>query len=241
MPDEQDRLLLGVLTQTLVKSPVIRFIIPARIRHADNNDVILVRGDSVELQEVIKVLGEEEDGMKKIREAYFTHVASKADFDSNIRSARVFGRPRIYGKVDESLEDHPEIKPEESSSPVQRSSYRPELPPQILALALESSKLVFLCAFYDFYGHVRWLSSYRVLPDYAQTYSKQLGEHIAVDPTSRAMAVAANEGSFVLYALKNMKQMKDEVETKVGLQSTRFDPIIDVRPEPSHFTSMRTE
>lgn len=229
MPDEQGRLLLGVLTQTLVKSPVIRSIIPARIRHADKNDVIFVRGDSIEIKEVTKVFGEESNAI--IRDACLANIAGKADFDSTIRSARVLGTPRKIEQWGFTETPVSVIKHEEAVYRVQPSFYRPELPPQILVMALESSKLVFICMFYDFSGHVRWLSSYRVLPNYAQTYSKQLGEHIAVDPKSRAMAVAANEGSFVLYALKSMDQMKHEVEAVVGLQSTKFDPIIDVRPE----------
>lgn len=192
MPNGPGEPLLGALTQTLIKSPVIRSIIPARIRHADKNDVILIRNDSIEINEVIKVFNEENH---RICDAYLVHIAGKADFDSTIRAAKVFGRPRIYGKVDEDEDD---------TLPIQRSVYRPEIPPQILAITLESSKIVFLCTFYDFSGHVRWLSNYRVLPDNAQTYSKQLGEHITVDPKSRAMAVAANEGSFVLYSLKPM-------------------------------------
>ena len=205
MPDGQGQPLLGALTQTLVKSPVIRSIIPARIRHADKYDIILIRNDSIEINEVNKIY----NNVGHIRDAFLTHVASKADFDSNIRAAKVFGKPRIYGgpmipgKVDQAQEGLPAIIKEEDNT-VPRSFYLPGIPPHILAITLESSKIVFLCTFYDFSGHVRWLSNCRVLPDYAQTYSKQLGEHIAVDPKSRAMAVAANEGSFVLYSLKSM-------------------------------------
>ena len=200
MPNRQSESLLGALTQTLVKSPVIRSIIPARIRHADKNDVILVRNNSIEINEVIKVFNKED----RICDAYLTHIAVKADFDSTIRAAKIFGRPRKYKKMDKALEGLYEIKNEDNTFPAQRSVYRPEIPPQILAITLESSKIVFLCTFFDFSGHLQWLSNCRVLPDYAQTYSKQLGEHIAVDPRSRAMAVAANEGSFVLYSLKSM-------------------------------------
>ena len=33
---------IGILTRTLVQSPVIRWIIPARIRNKDKNDVIFI-------------------------------------------------------------------------------------------------------------------------------------------------------------------------------------------------------
>ena len=204
---------VGVLTRTLVKSPVIKFIIPARIRHTSpKNDVIFVRDDSVEIKEVIS--HREEVGDSGGESAYLKDIIDKTDFDSSIRSARILGRARHY----ETIEEYQDVP----SEPM-------ELPPQILALTLESSKVVFLCAFYDWGNHLRWLSSYRILPDHAQSYSKRLGEHLAVDPKSRAMAVAANEGSFVLYALKPMDQLKEQVETLVGMQSSKFDPVMDVR------------
>ena len=205
---------LGVLTRTLVKSPVIKFIIPARIRHTSpKNDVIFVRNDSVEIKEVISERGTEKKDSGG-RSAYLKGIIDKSDFDSSIRSARILGSTRQY----EQEKDHQDIP----SKPM-------ELPPHILALTLESSKVVFLCAFYDWGNHLRWLSSYRILPDHAQSYSKRLGEHIAVDPKSRAMAVAANEGSFVLYALMPTDQLKEQVETVVGMQTSKFDPIMDVR------------
>ena len=215
--------LVGVLTRTLVKSPVIRSIIPAQILDASFNDIILVRNRSIEIKAVIR---EEIDS-----DPYLQDVMCKQDFESNIRTARIFGRQRTYEKIDKSAEGVPwqeEIIPR---TPYQQDPFVvPELPPHILALTLESSKLVFLCAFYDWGGHPRWLSNYRVLPDHARSYSKQLGEHLAVDPRSRAMAVAANEGFFALYALKPMDQLKEELETVVGLQSANFDPIMDVCP-----------
>ena len=113
MPNGQGEQLLGALTQTLVKSPVIRSIIPARIRHADKNDVILVRNDSIEINEVIKVFDEN----NLIRDAYLTHIASKADFDSTIRAAKIFGTPRIYEEVPKALQDVFEIKHEDNTFP----------------------------------------------------------------------------------------------------------------------------
>ena len=211
MAEVEDLPVLGVLTRTLVKSPVIKFIIPARIRHTSpKTDVLFIRNDSVEVKEVIPGDAQHVGGAS----AYLKDIIDKADFDSSIRSARILGRTREY----ESRSDYQNIP----SKPM-------EIPPQILALTLESSKVVFLCAFYDWENHIRWLSSYRILPNHAQSYSKQLGEHVAVDPKSRAMAVAAIEGSFVLYALMSMDQLKEQVETVVGMQSSKFNPIMDVR------------
>lgn len=217
---------LGVLTRTLVKSPVIRFIIPASILDASHQkvlikNVVIVRIDSIEINTVLK---DSKDSH------YLQHVISKTDFDSSIRAARIFGGPRTYEKIDKAEENKPRL--EEISTPTslpnQPAFKPPEIPSHILALTLESSKLVFICAFYDWSGHPQWLSSYKVLWDEGRPYSKRLGEHLAVDSKSRAMAVAAYEGSFQLFALKKWDQLKKDVETNIGLQSSNFNPIIDV-------------
>lgn len=238
---------LGVLTRTLVKSPVIKLIIPAQIldfpaRNLDSShhqnvrildssldsshhrNVIIVRIDSIEIS---TVLG---DSKKSL---YLQHVISKTDFDSSIRAARILGKSRTYEKIEKAEENKPHEEGEKAPRSLhkQHSFVKLEIPSHILALTLESSKLVFLCAFYDLRGHPQWLSSYRVLWDEGRPYSKRLGEHLAVDSKSRAMAVAAYEDSFALFGLKTMDELKEDVESPIGLQSSKFDPIIDVCPQ----------
>ena len=230
MTELEEPPLLGALTRTLIKSPVIKSILPARIRHSSLIDLILVGCDSVEIKQVIPVyvesLGINDTKYHTIENVYLKDITVKEDFDSNIRSARIFGNARIYGSTDDSV-----IKSEGTRSSEAPSLPRPQLPPQFLALTLESSKIVFLCAFYNFSGELKWLSSYRPLPNYGPTYSKQLGEHLAVDPESRAMAVAANEGSFMLYSLRSVDELRQEIDPLVGHQSCNFDPVKDVSSE----------
>ena len=211
---------LGLLTRTLIESPVIKWIIPARVRHSSKNDVVFIHGNSVQIKELRKEGGQGEN-------SYLEDVAVKNDFDSTIRAARVFGLPRTY----ETGEPRPSgidaiVKKEFPESPEPEPILHPELPPQILALTLESMKLVFLCAFHD-NREVHFSTSYRHLAP-AKSHSEQLGEHLAVDPRSRAMAVAANEGSFYFYALKHINDLREEVDSANGLQEARFDPIIGV-------------
>lgn len=202
---------LGVLTRTLVKTPVLKWIIPARIRHQTKNDVLFISADSVE-----------------IREAHgnytLDHVASKDDFDSPIKAARIFGSPReltqpdidaIIMKEEEHWQDTPNmvkyeedyamgedaddlLKVEEDDSMNEQADnsfndedlrsmdavplYKRELPPQLLVLVLESNVIVFL---YVVNGTSRspqhLVSSQMPLP--AQpSHLTQLGEHVAVDP-----------------------------------------------------------
>lgn len=213
--------IFGLLTQTLIESPVIKSIIPARIRHSSKNDVVLVRDRSIQIKEIRKEGTQGED-------SYLEDVAVKNDFDSTIRVARIFGSPRTNAPSELRPTGIDAIIKQEIIDPSEPEvKLHPELPPQMIALTLESMKLVFLCAFHED-QEVRFLSSYRHMPA-SKSHSEQLGEHLAIDPKSRAMAVAANEGSFYFYALKNWEDLKRNVESADALQSGHFDPVKGVR------------
>lgn len=197
---------IGVLTRTLIRSPVIKFILPARIRHAERNDVLYITTDSVEIREA--------HGDYTVNQ-----VACKDDFDSPIRAARIFGLPRESTKPDINAIIHQEhehwqesprrddcIMPDDSnvtikeeanveeanSSPVCRSEVHAQgleavplhartIPPHILILALESGNLAFV---YAVNGDVDkpLLVSVQVPLHSGQSRLDQLGERIAVDP-----------------------------------------------------------
>ena len=184
---------------------------------------MFVRQNSIEIKEICK---HGEEG-KENESSSLQDIAMKNDFDSPIRAARIFGLPRSYPQYIK-VDDHPITKEEGYMlKPEPEAILRPELPPHIMALTLESMKLVFLCAFHDDNGDVQFLSSYRILSAGGETsHSRQLGEHIAVDPKSRALAVAANEGSFYLYALKGMADLREEFTSADDPQDTTLDPII---------------
>lgn len=211
----------GLLTQTLIESPVIKWIIPARIRHSTKNDVVFVRDRSIQIKEIRK------EGTKG-EHSYLQDIAVKSDFDSTIRAARVFGLPRTNVPSEPRPTGIDAIVKQEITEPLEPElKLYPELPPQLIALTLESMKLVFLCAFHED-REVRFLSSYRHLPA-SKSHSEQLREHLAIDPKSRAMAVAANEGSFYFYALKHLEDLKKDVESANALRSSHFDPVKGVR------------
>lgn len=179
-PIEQERLapplkppqrppLLGILSQTLIRSPVAKWIIPARIRHVNKNDVLFIYENYVEIQEV-----------EKDQTSYWMkRVAVKADLDSSIRSARVFGLPRMYtAPLPEG--DDAVVKKEDKEGD-SWSSLRPELPPHILVLALDCNMLAFIFAVHDGAETVRFLQCRRPLP-VARPSLEPLGELLAVDP-----------------------------------------------------------
>ncbi|KAL8868998.1 MAG: hypothetical protein Q9174_004602 [Haloplaca sp. 1 TL-2023] len=211
----------GLLTRTIVRSPVVKFIIPARVRHRSKNDVIFVYDDYIVIKEIV--------GGERIEDIPFSDislndVAAKKDFDSSIQAARVLGEPRkpkssrFPGKY-WSIPNSPQYPLEVKSEPIDEI----EVPPQILVLSTSSRILIFLFAYPDVYGEVHFISTTWPLPAQVSV-TEELGVHLAVDPKSRAMAVGACQNRIVIYALKTMEQIRDEVQGSAGLDATRFMP-----------------
>lgn len=162
----------GLLTKTLVRSSVIKWIIPARVRHQSKNDVLIITADYIAIKEAL--------GNYTLKD-----ISIKADFDSRIKSARIIGDPReltrhdVYGYAQKSREDW---EYHEANVDLEHpDTNKCTLPPHIAVLALESQKLVFLCAANGIQEEMTWLSSHKELPT-ASSPLKKLGEHIAVDP-----------------------------------------------------------
>lgn len=178
---------IGLLTRTLVKSPVIKWIIPARIRHKSKNDVLFVTADSVQIKEAL--------GDYALKD-----IASKDDFDAPIRAARILGDPRELELADPNHSTQREREKDcEGASSFGYSEYQdteslrrsphyipvhtPEIPPHIAVLALESNKLVFLCAVTHTSDHPQFLCCQKELPA-SPSPLERLGEHLSVDPKS---------------------------------------------------------
>lgn len=178
---------LGLVTHTLVRSPVIKWIIPARVRHPHKNDVLFITADSVTIKEA--------RGNYTLQE-----VATKNDFNSRIRSARILGIPGKLTDEDKYAtarindpsvwEDH--RRPKKTEDELYFDGNKRTVPPQIVVLALEANKLVFLCAINGSSNHPQFLCYQQELPA-AQSPLEKLGEHIAVDPKSVALRSRADE------------------------------------------------
>ncbi|KAL1305304.1 hypothetical protein AAFC00_002207 [Neodothiora populina] len=184
-PSEQP--ILGLLTKTITYSPVIRWILPARIRHKDKDDLIFVGEDVIHIKQI-------HDG------GHLRHVATKADFDCRILSAKVLGQV-TYEEDDDSDSG---IKAERNENPGQPFPETTRLPPQCLVLVLETHQLVFMYACEDAMGSISFeMTSNVPLPAFP-SLPQQLGKHLAVDPRSRAVAVAAAQDNVFLYSVEPM-------------------------------------
>ncbi|KAL9104003.1 MAG: hypothetical protein Q9163_001023 [Psora crenata] len=241
---------LAIITQTLIASPVLKWICPARIRHETRNDVLLITEDAVHVKEA--------------RPDYtLDHVTVKADFDSPIRIARAFGLPSEATKPEPSalvktegedycLHDEHTSKTDGKQQrwfsenndsgvaaeanagdapphgPIQdlpnnnttlagvaRPSSR-HLPPQMLILVLENENIVFLYATSGPADRPHLMASQRPLPHFPLRLH-QLGERIAVDPKSRAVAIAAHEEHVYLYALKSRQNLQTELRESASI------------------------
>ena len=203
---------LGLLTRTIVPSPMVKWIIPARIRHPDKNDVLYITTCSVAIKEAHG-------------DYTLTHVAIKDDFDSPIKAARICGLQRELTKpdinaiikreehwqdsvqynhsddtdhlMDEDTDMHTkddldqfmetvndQIDDADARSMQTVPLHRRTLSPHILVLTLESGKLVFLYTVNGDADIPVIVTSQRALWRGQRPVLDQIGLHIAVDPKS---------------------------------------------------------
>lgn len=178
---------LGVLTKTIIRTPVIRWILHARLRRREFNDVVFVGEDFVHVKQVV-------------HDGHLEHVATKSDFGTCIRAARVF-------TVDpEPPEEDALIKVENREDDTTKS-----LPPQFVVLTLATDDLIFLYLREDQDGKLRFVHQTCPMATYDKTLW-QVGEHLAVDPFSRGLAVAANEREVVLYSALPKNRIQAELQ-----------------------------
>ena len=149
---------IGILTRTLVRSSVVKLILPARIRHKEKNDVIFVLDNFIEIKEFLA----HEDRLKD--------VTWKGDFGGIIACAKAMGTSRkavpraIPTGIDAIIRPHGEDSPEPMETDEVQSL---EVPPQILVLLLQSNSadtLVFLFAIQEHPTSVEFLCYRRPIP-----------------------------------------------------------------------------
>ncbi|WEW58359.1 hypothetical protein PRK78_003827 [Emydomyces testavorans] len=188
----------GLLSRTLVHGPAIQWVLPARIRHEDKNDVVFVGDNFIQIKELVPG-------------GYLEDVATKSDFDAKIVGAKVINtRPEL------ELED--QIGLGENAMPDVEN-----LAPQILVLVLTSKEMIFLYARKLAWGGHEFVHGRRPLPADVSSL-EEYGKNITVDPGSRAMAISAAGKFFGVFSLKSPQAM--QLEMRCGpvnpIQEERF-------------------
>jgi hypothetical protein len=186
----------GILSQTVIATPLNRFILPANIRHKDLTDIVLVGEDSLHLKEIRDY-------------GHIRHVATKTDFKGRILAAKVYGDPREVPKT----KGVAVTSPKNYRLPRQRRSTTSDeervLPPEVVVLTLSTRTLMFLWAEHTHTRASTFSYSSIKLPAGGSRFDS-FGAFLAIDPKCRAIAVAAHEGRFILYKTKSMQQWRRE-------------------------------
>ncbi|SPO05811.1 related to FUN12 - general translation factor eIF2 homolog [Cephalotrichum gorgonifer] len=184
----------GLLTRTVIESPVVQWIFPARVRSAAHNDVAFIGDRFVQIRE----LGD--DGQ-------LHDIARKVDFESRIRNARVLGsfyEDSFVGDVHETTSgtfvNPPGMHLGQDPLHAPSEPKRPPLPPQLLVIVLESGQIVFLFLRKSRQGTFQFVAS-SVEPPRKERLVHP-GFHLAIDPSSRYIVTATCEGLFVIHELE---------------------------------------
>ncbi|EED16726.1 conserved hypothetical protein [Talaromyces stipitatus ATCC 10500] len=193
---------IGLLSQTIVPSPIIKFALPARLRSRRHNDVVFVYERSLLVREIIM-------------DTYLEDVKVNSDFDANVVAAKTVN-------IDEDSGVKSEIKLDSEWGFLQENRQSDTLPGHILVLTLDSRELLFLyCHNTSPENDMRFVHFRRALPSDV-SISERFGRHLAVDPRSRAVAVAAPTDFFGVFMLKPQEELR------LQLKEGSLSPIAEV-------------
>ncbi|KAL1651731.1 hypothetical protein SLS61_005394 [Didymella pomorum] len=216
----------GILSRTVLPSPLYKFVLPANIRHKDLNDVVLVGEDSVQLHEIHDY-------------GHLRHVSVKSNFSGRVLTARVFGDPRevrVRRTVGSPLPKR-QTTSRAKNSPAPTSGQ--SLPSEVIVLTLTSRTLMFLWAQHSAAGRTIFQQKTVKLPAGSSRFDR-LGQYLAVDPKCRALAVAAYEGRFMLYKTKPMKAWRTELQDGANTTPIEDERMISVEGRIMHMEFMST-
>ncbi|KAH7178438.1 mono-functional DNA-alkylating methyl methanesulfonate N-term-domain-containing protein [Fusarium sp. MPI-SDFR-AT-0072] len=197
----------GILSRTIIESPVVHWILPVCLRSRSHNDIAFIGDRFVQISEL------REDG--QVHE-----VIRKADFGTRIRNAIVLGGPPkgdIPGAAaasiktedaDVSMKDVAEASEAKEAKEASEAKKR-VLPPQLLVLMLETGDAVFLFIQERLDGTLRFVATTFQSPRNLQF----LGYHFSIDPSSRYMSAGSAEGGFIIYELESLSHMSTQYES----------------------------
>lgn len=151
---------IGLLSHTVVPSPTIQWILPARLRSQQHNDVVFVGDRHLQIREAVSGI-------------HLEDVTSKSDFDAQIMAAKTIN-------VSTELPWESQMKlGSGNATPSANLKSQSDFPPQVLVLSLASRELVFL--YYSMSGEGQFVHYRRPLPNDVNMF-EQFGQNIAVEP-----------------------------------------------------------
>lgn len=148
---------VGILSQTVIPSTTVRWILPARIRHPDRNDVVFVSESFVQLREYLPT-------------RHLAALPDRLDLGCRILAAKIVSNVNSTPFVDQV------VKQEER----QNDASKLVLPPQLLLLALDCCEIAFLYAEDIAPSHIKFRVARKKLPADISSFG-QYGRHLAVD------------------------------------------------------------
>ncbi|KUI63102.1 hypothetical protein VP1G_10219 [Cytospora mali] len=207
----------GIMTRTVVESPVAHWIIPVRLRSPQHNDIAFVGDHYVQISELrhdlqLHSIVKKKDFGSRIRNAKALGTFSRDDIDANR-----FQASKFHSK---SEDDDFDVDMSDVSAPAS-SINLPRLPPQLLLIILETGDCIFLFLRPDKHGAFEFVV---LQHDLHSSRLVRPGFHLAVDPSSRYMAQACSRNIFVVHELESMSNLNNSF-----IRGQQLRPIISSR------------
>ncbi|KAJ3567767.1 hypothetical protein NPX13_g6655 [Xylaria arbuscula] len=187
----------GILTRTVIESPVVRWVLPAQLRSFRFNDVALVGDHHVQISEL------DTDGQLR-------QVSRKVYTGLRIRNCQVIG---THDYLRKSKQDTVRRRTSDGDSTASLSGVK--LFQQLLVLVLSDGSIDFLFMNETVTGDWDFVSSKH------PTATQRLvdpGFHMTVSPDSQFMALGCYENIFVVYHLESIESLRKQYNKGLPIQ-----------------------
>ncbi|KAH7031003.1 mono-functional DNA-alkylating methyl methanesulfonate N-term-domain-containing protein [Microdochium trichocladiopsis] len=202
----------GLLTRTVVDSPVTRWILPVRLRSSRFNDVAFIGENYVQIFELDELNSQLRD------------IKRKRDFSAKIRNAAIIGPASRHPEDDGMNSDvFPKVENDADIDMTDRAAGQSVLPPQLLVLVLENGQVLFLFMTKGSSGQWVFETSYWSLP---VSHNAPIPlHHLTVDPRSRYLCFGHTTTLFVICELETMETLRQRYSSGLPL-----DPVKKMHP-----------
>ncbi|CAH0021859.1 unnamed protein product [Clonostachys rhizophaga] len=204
----------GILSRTVIESPVVNSVHSVRLRSRWKNDIAFIGDRYVQISEL------RSDGQ-------LHNVLRVTDFGARIRNSTVLGTgPIPTGGAENGpsfgMDDDVKLELLSQSERVSinmREDKAPSLPPQLLLLILETGDILFAFIQLDPITNALRLVTSKIPPPGNIPY---FGNQFVVDPSGRYLAVSSLDDTLVIHLLKPWKLLNEEFK-----QHGRIMPVME--------------